>query len=106
MYKLIRISEQNWYLNDLIDIDVDESTAVIGATGTGKSSLVDAIQTVISGNSRRYLELNAAAGSSKTRSVKSYIQGNVSDVNQGRPRRDHCDCLLNTSDAADDRDSV
>ncbi len=52
MYELARISLHNWYLFEGIDLEIAGTTAVIGATGSGKSALLDAIQVVLSGNHR------------------------------------------------------
>ena len=94
MYELTRISLHNWYLIDALDIRIDGHTAVIGQTGAGKSSILDAIQTVISGNNRNMLELNAAAGNERSRSVRDYMLGCVSDVNEGKPRRERAESTL------------
>lgn len=94
MYELKRISLHNWYLVDVLDIPIREHAALIGQTGAGKSSVLDAIQTVISGNNRNVLELNAAAGAQRGRSVRDYALGCVSDVNEGKPRRERCETTL------------
>ncbi|MHA6347509.1 SbcC/MukB-like Walker B domain-containing protein [Roseivivax sp. CAU 1761] len=94
MFELKRISLHNWYLVDALDIPIREHAALIGQTGAGKSSVLDAIQTVISGNNRNVLELNAAAGAQRGRSVRDYALGCVSDVNEGKPRRDRCETTL------------
>ncbi|ANT62916.1 hypothetical protein AYJ57_20770 (plasmid) [Salipiger sp. CCB-MM3] len=94
MYELKRISLHNWYLVDVLDISIREHAALIGQTGAGKSSVLDAIQTVISGNNRNVLELNAAAGVQRGRSVRDYALGCVSDVNEGKPRRERCETTL------------
>ena len=49
MHLLTRICLQNWYLIDAKDIDIQGATALVGPTGAGKSSIQDAIQTVITG---------------------------------------------------------
>ncbi len=94
MYELSRISMHNWYLVDALDVPLSGHTAIIGQTGAGKSSILDAIQTVISGNNRNMLELNAAAGEQRSRSVKDYMLGCVSDYNEGQPRRERCESTL------------
>ncbi len=94
MYELVRISLHNWYLVDAQDIPVHNHAAVIGPTGAGKSSVLDCIQTVISGNNQNALELNAAAGQHQGRSVRDYCLGTVSDVNDGAPRRKRCESTL------------
>jgi uncharacterized protein YPO0396 len=94
MYELHRISLHNWYLIDALDLPVRGHSAVIGPTGAGKSSILDCIQTVISGNNRNALELNAAAGAHKGRSVRDYCLGTISDVNDGAPMRERCETTL------------
>ena len=94
MFELVRISLHNWYLVDALDIPVEKHAAIIGQTGAGKSSILDAIQTVLSGNNRNVIELNAAAGNQKSRSVKDYMHGCVSDVQDGAPRRQRCESTL------------
>ncbi len=76
MYELIRISLQNWYLVDQEDIELRGASAFIGPTGAGKSSLQDAIQTVLTGNQARRLRLNASASGKSARTVRDYCLGN------------------------------
>lgn len=94
MYELKRVSLANWYLVDALDVPFDGHVAIIGQTGAGKSSILDAIQTAISGNNRNVLELNAAAGDQRDRSVRDYALGCVTDVNDGKPRRDRCETTI------------
>jgi chromosome segregation ATPase len=94
MYNLIKLSLHNWYVIDAQDIPIFKNTAIIGQTGAGKSSILDAIQTIISGNNRNIIELNAAAGEKRGRTVKDYILGKVSDFNEGKPRRDNCESTI------------
>lgn len=94
MYRLENISLHNWYLVEAQDIEVRGLTAVIGATGAGKSSILDAIQTVASGNNRNVMTLNASAGEVRQRSVRDYILGCVADVNNGTPARERCEATV------------
>ncbi|MBR0668510.1 hypothetical protein GXW71_29425 [Roseomonas hellenica] len=87
MYWLERLSLHNWYLFEGLDIEVRGATALIGQTGAGKSALIDAIQTVMSGNNRNVIHLNSAAGEARDRRVHGYCLGCVIDVDEGRPRR-------------------
>lgn len=94
MFKLVKLSLHNWYVIDAQDIPIHGNTAIIGQTGAGKSSILDAIQTIISGNNRNIIELNAAAGEKRGRTVKDYILGKVSDYNEGKSRRDNCEATI------------
>ena len=76
MHELRRISLMNWNLLEIEDIEVAGTTAFIGAVGVGKSTILDAIQTVLSGNQRSKISLNRAASVQKSaRSVKEYCLG-------------------------------
>lgn len=93
MHELRRISLVNWYAFEIVDIELVGTTALIGPNGVGKSSLLDAIQTVMTGNGRG-LHLNAAASAvKKTRSVRDYCVGKVDDL-PAPLRRDGCESLL------------
>ncbi|MFD1384073.1 SbcC/MukB-like Walker B domain-containing protein [Rhodanobacter aciditrophus] len=79
MKKLNRIVLVNWYLLGAEEINLRGNTAIIGPTGSGKSSLLDAIQTVLTGASKRHLNYNASANDGKAsgRSIRSYILGMI-----------------------------
>lgn len=93
MHKLVRICLQNWYLVDNFDIDIEGATALIGPTGSGKTSIFDAIQTVLAGNRKQILRLNAAADAGSHRTVREYCLGIVGD-NEKHPKRDRCETVL------------
>jgi ABC-type lipoprotein export system ATPase subunit len=94
VFQLERISLHEWYLFEAEDIEIRGATAVLGATGAGKSALLDAIQTVITGNNRNVLQLNYSAGTARDRTVESYCLGRVSDFNRGEPRRDRSETIV------------
>ncbi|GAB3475978.1 SbcC/MukB-like Walker B domain-containing protein [Marinomonas epiphytica] len=79
MKKLNRIVLVNWYLLGAEEIHIRGNTAIIGPTGSGKSSLLDAVQTVLTGASKRHLNYNASANDGKAsgRSIRSYILGMI-----------------------------
>ncbi|WP_339721620.1 SbcC/MukB-like Walker B domain-containing protein [Marinomonas primoryensis] len=79
MKKLNRIVLVNWYLLGAEEINIRGNTAIVGPTGSGKSSLLDAIQTVLTGASKRHLNYNASANDGKAsgRSIRSYILGMI-----------------------------
>ena len=93
MYRLERITLHNWNLLEAKDIEVRGAIGLLGPTGSGKSSIIDAIQTVISGNNMRALELNASAGGPSSRTVRDYCLG-VDDQVSEKPLRERCDSVL------------
>jgi uncharacterized protein YPO0396 len=95
VYSLRRISISNWYLIDAKDIEIRGEAALIGPTGAGKSSIQDAIQTVITGGNHNRLNLNASASGRSSRSVLEYCLGMTGDPAQdGRPLRKSCETIL------------
>ncbi|PWC91423.1 hypothetical protein TSH100_00625 [Azospirillum sp. TSH100] len=50
----------NWYAFFKEDIRIDGRTAILGHNGAGKSAILDALQTVLTGNDRSRLRLNAS----------------------------------------------
>jgi uncharacterized protein YPO0396 len=79
MKRLNRILLVNWYLVGAAEIRVEGHTAFIGPNASGKSSILDAIQTVLLGGHGHYLSLNPSAGEKSTRSVRDYCLGVVRD---------------------------
>jgi energy-coupling factor transporter ATP-binding protein EcfA2 len=95
MHVLSRICLQNWYLIDAKDIEVMGATALVGPTGAGKSSIQDAIQTVITGNNQNRLHLNPSASGKSSRSVLEYCLGMTKDrAEGGKPLRASCESVL------------
>lgn len=86
MFELRRICLIHWYLFDAEEINIKGATAFVGASGAGKSSILDAIQTVITGNNKRHLKLNASASDKSSRSVYEYCVGAVDDIPNKRLR--------------------
>ena len=85
--KLIRISLVNWFLYNPTDIDIVGNTAIIGVNGTGKSTILDAIQTVLFGGNMNLIRFNAKASSSSSknqRNLKSYCLGTYYPENDGK----------------------
>lgn len=90
MIHLQRIGLINWHLMPAQDIEVRGDIGVIGENRSGKSTLLDLIQAVITGNNGRYLRLNASANESGrkkgSRSVHAYCLGRLGPDNVLRPR--------------------
>lgn len=94
MYELTRLSFHNWYVFEVLDLDVSGMIAVIGPTGAGKSAILDGLQVVITGNNGNFIDLNPSAGEKSDRTVLSYCLGQVSDFDRGAPKRERCETVL------------
>jgi energy-coupling factor transporter ATP-binding protein EcfA2 len=85
MMELRRIALVNWHLFDFEDIEVSGNVGILGENRSGKSTILDMVQVVLTGASKTYLRLNAVAGeasktrSSAKRSVLSYCLGTLND---------------------------
>ncbi|HET6608421.1 MAG TPA: SbcC/MukB-like Walker B domain-containing protein [Rhodopila sp.] len=82
MIELCRLGLMNWHLLPDRDIDIAGHCGVVGENRSGKSTLLDMIQVVMTGNSGRYRRLNASAndGARKRgqRTVRAYCLGQLS----------------------------
>jgi len=72
---LTRILLVNWYLFDAEAINVKGNLLVVGPTGAGKTSLLDAIQTVLLGGHGKHIKLNANATDKSARNLRGYCLG-------------------------------
>lgn len=90
MMELVRFGLINWYLAFREDIDVKGATAILGKNTSGKSSLLDMAQTVLTGHNKHYIRLNASAGDGKHkksgRSIRDYCLGAYGGGKTLRPR--------------------
>lgn len=74
--KLKSVILVNWYLFDPITVPICGNVALIGENGSGKSTIIDAIQTVLFGGNQKSIHLNASASVAKTnRSIRTYCLG-------------------------------
>lgn len=71
MKKLTRIKLINWHYFSNETIDVCDSVLFTGENGTGKSTILDAIQLALTTNSRRF---NPAANEKSKRDLKGYVR--------------------------------
>ena len=95
MYLLTDIAISNWYLIRREQIRVRGATALVGPTGAGKSTIFDAVGTVLAGNNASRLALNASASGRSARTVRDYCLGWISDPAEGgRPTREACETIL------------
>lgn len=86
-FELRHLGFVNWYAFFKDDIQVRGRIALLGHNGAGKSVILDAIQTVLTGNDRTRLRLNASVQNEEiARSVKSkrtvrdYCLGAIDDA--------------------------
>ncbi|WP_244619240.1 SbcC/MukB-like Walker B domain-containing protein [Rhizobium sp. 18055] len=83
--ELRRLTLVNWDLFDVEDIEVRGNFGILGENRSGKSTILDMVQVVLSGASRQYLKLNAVAGeggkgrTASKRTVLSYCLGTLGD---------------------------
>ena len=95
MYLLTDIALSNWYLIRREQIRIRGATALVGPTGAGKSTIFDAVGTVLAGNNASRLALNASASGRSARTVRDYCLGWISDPAEGgRPTREACETVL------------
>ncbi|CAL8969101.1 hypothetical protein RHODGE_RHODGE_03521 [Rhodoplanes serenus] len=85
MIELRHITMVNWHLFDAEDIEVGGHIGVLGENRSGKSTVLDMMQVVLTGASGSYMRLNAIAGESgkatggSKRSVLGYCLGALGD---------------------------
>jgi len=79
MKKLNKIVLVQWYLLSALEIPVRGSMAIIGPNASGKSSILDALQTVLTGANKNKVVLNPGAGERSKRSIREYCLGVVDD---------------------------
>ncbi|MDP4027233.1 SbcC/MukB-like Walker B domain-containing protein [Methylobacterium sp. NEAU 140] len=95
MYLLTDIALSNWYLIRREQIRIRGAAALVGPTGAGKSTIFDAVGTVLAGNNASRLALNASASGRSARTVRDYCLGWISDPAEGgRPTREACETVL------------
>lgn len=74
MTSLSKIVLINWMYFQKVTINLKGNTAIVGVNGTGKSTIIDAIQMLLLGN--RASKFNANANAEK-RTLESYVRGAV-----------------------------
>src|SRR6266852_4239931 len=95
MYCLTRLSLKNWYLCTAEDVEYRGAIGMVGPTGAGKTSLIDAIQTVVCGASHNRVHLNASSETHSERKIIDYCLGYLDPKNNhGQPLREACETIL------------
>lgn len=88
MKQLVSIRLVQFFLYERLDIRIGKISGVFGPNGTGKSSLLDAVQIAMFGANSRLASFNAQADEnlSNTRSMRSYCLGQFGDSENERVR--------------------
>jgi hypothetical protein len=81
MKVLTKIILVQWYLFEAQEIPIIGHTGILGANGAGKSSIIDAVQVVLSGGDKNKIALNKGSNAKSSRSIREYCLGVVSDPN-------------------------
>ena len=84
MKRLTKIRLINWHYFTNETINVNGSVLFSGENASGKSTILDAIQLVLTTNSRKF---NVAANENGNRSLKGYVRCKVGNVGEEYLRR-------------------
>ncbi len=105
MYKLIRLTLNNWYLCTAEDVIFRGSIGIIGPTGSGKSSILDAIQTTLCGMNHNAINLNPSSEVKTKRHIIDYCLGYLTPkADGGEPLRETAETKLIMTFAEEQRD--
>ena len=107
--ELRRIVLVQWHLLAPADLDIAGNAAILGQNRSGKSTLLDLIQAVMTGGSGRYHRFNKSAGEGGGRSertLKSYSLGQLNDETFLRPEGAWTHVALVFEDPAGKRDPL
>jgi uncharacterized protein YPO0396 len=86
MLSLTRLFLHNWHRFNHHLISVDDSLYLAGHNGSGKSSVLDAIQVVLVANQKR-IHFNSSAQDSSERNLDTYVRGKIGEDRWLRPGR-------------------
>src|SRR5260370_2675626 len=99
MMELQHIAMVNWHLFDVDDVALTGHTGVFGENRSGKSTILDMAQVVLTGGNRNVQRLNAVAGdkgksrSASKRSVVDYCLGTLGEDQRKREQARTYICL-------------
>jgi len=74
----------NWMYYGIQTVEIDKSNLLTGVTGSGKSSLIDALQVVMLGETGRFFN-RSATGSKSDRNLVTYLRGKYHENEYKRP---------------------
>jgi Putative exonuclease SbcCD, C subunit/P-loop containing region of AAA domain len=99
MMELRHVAMVNWHLFDVEDIEITGHVGVFGENRSGKSTILDMAQVVLTGGNRNIQRLNAVAGdkgksrSASKRSVVDYCLGTLGEDQRKRDQARTYICL-------------
>jgi SbcC/RAD50-like, Walker B motif/P-loop containing region of AAA domain len=99
MMELHHIAMVNWHLFDIEDVEITGHTGVFGENRSGKSTILDMAQVVLTGGNRNVQRLNAVAGDkgksrgASKRSVADYCLGTLGEDQRKREQARTYICL-------------
>src|SRR5882724_2805506 len=111
MMELQHIAMVNWHLFDVEDIELTGHTGVFGENRSGKSTILDMAQVVLTGGNRNIQRLNAVAGDkgkSRGASKRSVVDYCLGTLGEDQRKREHARTYicLGFSDTEGKRPSV
>ncbi|MCC8043114.1 MAG: AAA family ATPase [Oscillospiraceae bacterium] len=83
MKKLTRLLLINWHYFEKEIIDFGNINFLTGKNSAGKSTIIDALQVVLMGETRSTAFNRAAAGKKSDRDLKSYLVGSMGEDIEG-----------------------
>src|ERR1700761_4377931 len=99
MMELRHVAMVNWHLFDIEDVEITGHVGVFGENRSGKSTILDMAQVVLTGGNRNVQRLNAVAGdkgrsrSASKRSVLDYCLGTLGEDQRKRDQARTYICL-------------
>lgn len=87
MIRVERLHVINWQYYGCQTVEFGMSNLLTGITGSGKSSLVDAMQVILLGQTRRGFFNKSAAGGRSDRNLVTYLRGKYHDDQFKRPQK-------------------
>src|ERR1700761_6997577 len=99
MMELRHVAMVNWHLFDIEDVEITGHVGVFGENRSGKSTILDMAQVVLTGGNRNVQRLNAVAGdkgrsrSASKRSVLDYCLGRLGEDQRKRAQARTYICL-------------
>jgi energy-coupling factor transporter ATP-binding protein EcfA2 len=75
MMQLAHIALVQWHLFGREDLAISGDSAILGQNRSGKSTLIDLIQAVMTGGSRRWYQFNRSAGETGSRKSERNLRG-------------------------------
>ena len=83
MKKIVKLRLINWHLFSNETVDIENITFLTGANGTGKSTIIDAMQILLLGDTSGR-NFNKAANDRTGRTLRGYLRGELGETADGK----------------------